>query len=77
MRSTCAIFGKSVFFPALIPLFAIWSLWVTYFTQPPDTVSGYQHLLGFVTEQLFLFKCFFVTESFAFSYRLCILVTSC
>ena len=61
MRSTCAIFSKSVFFPALIPLFAIWGLWVTYFTQPPETVSGYKHLHGFV---MFVWVLMLVIQSF-------------
>ncbi len=47
MSFTRAIFSKSVFFLALIPLFAIWGFWVTYFTRPPETLSGYDHLHGF------------------------------
>jgi hypothetical protein len=47
MSFTRAIFNKSVFFLALIPLFAIWGFWVTYFTRPPETLSAYDHLHGF------------------------------
>lgn len=47
MSFTRAIFSKSVFFLALIPLFAIWGFWVTYFTRPPETLSVYDHLHGF------------------------------
>jgi len=43
---TKAIFGKSVFLLALIPLFAIWGFWVTYFTRPSGTVSVFEHLHG-------------------------------
>jgi hypothetical protein len=43
---TKAIFSKSVFLLALIPLFAIWGFWVTYFTRPSGTVSFHEHLHG-------------------------------
>ena len=46
MTFTKAIFSKSVFFLALIPLVAIWGFWVTYFTRPQGTVSWHEHLLG-------------------------------
>ena len=41
-----SIFRNSVFFLILIPLFAIWGFWVTYFTRPPETVSAYETLHG-------------------------------
>ena len=47
MNFTRSIFRNSVFFLALIPLFAIWGFWVTYFTRPPETLSGYDHLHGY------------------------------
>jgi hypothetical protein len=43
---TKAIFNKSVFWLALIPLFAVWGFWVTYFTRPAGTVSILEHLHG-------------------------------
>ena len=47
MNFTQSIFRKSIFFMALIPVFALWGFWVTYFTRPPETLSGYDHLHGF------------------------------
>lgn len=46
MSLTSAIFRNSVFFFLLIPLFAIWGFWVTYFTRPPETLSAYDHVHG-------------------------------
>ncbi len=46
MSFTKAIFSKSVFLLALIPLFAVWGFWVTYFARPQETVSVFEHLHG-------------------------------
>ena len=46
MSFTKSLFNKSVFFLALVPLFAVWGFWVTYFTRPQETVSAYEHLHG-------------------------------
>ena len=41
-----SIFRNSVFFPILIPLFAVWGFWVTYFTRPPGTYNIWEHIHG-------------------------------
>lgn len=46
MNLASAIFRKSVFFFALIPLFAAWGFWVTYFTRPADTLTAFDHVHG-------------------------------
>lgn len=46
MSFTRTLFDRSVFFLALIPLFALWGFWVTYFTRPPGTIAVYEHLHG-------------------------------
>ncbi len=46
MNLTQAIFRNSVFFLTLIPLFAIWGFWVTYFTRPPETLAPLDHIHG-------------------------------
>jgi hypothetical protein len=46
MSLTQSIFRNSVFFFALIPLFAVWGFWVTYFTRPPETLSLLDHIHG-------------------------------
>ena len=46
MTLTRSIFKQSAFFLALIPLFAVWGFWVTYFTRPAGTVSVHEHLHG-------------------------------
>jgi len=46
MGFTRSIFSNSVFFLALIPLFAVWGFWVTYFTRPAGTIALYEHLHG-------------------------------
>ncbi len=46
MSLTQAIFRKSVFFFALIPLFAVWGFWVTYFTRPTETLTPFHHIHG-------------------------------
>jgi hypothetical protein len=61
MSFTRAIFSKSVFFLALIPLFAIWGFCVTYFTRPPETLSRYDHLHGFA---MFAWVLMLVMQSF-------------
>ncbi len=47
MSLTRALFKHSVFFLLLIPLFAIWGFWVTYFARPSGTVHFLEHLHGF------------------------------
>ena len=46
MSFTRSIFNNSVFFLALIPLFAVWGFWVTYFTRPEGTIALHEHLHG-------------------------------
>ena len=46
MSFTRSIFNNSVFFLALIPLFAVWGFWVTYFTRPAGTIAVHEHLHG-------------------------------
>lgn len=46
MALTPAIFRYSVFFFALIPLFAVWGFWVTYFTRPVETLVRLDHVHG-------------------------------
>jgi len=46
MSLTNAIFRNSVFVFVLIPLFAIWGFWVTYFVRPPEQLSAYDHIHG-------------------------------
>ncbi|MHC5074793.1 MAG: hypothetical protein ACYTFE_08205 [Planctomycetota bacterium] len=46
MNATAAIFRYSVFFFVLVPLFAIWGFWVTYFTRPAGTYHLYEHFHG-------------------------------
>jgi hypothetical protein len=46
MSVTNAIFRNSVFFFVLIPLFAVWGFWVTYFARPSETVHSYEHIHG-------------------------------
>lgn len=61
MSFTKAIFGKSVFFLGLIPLFAIWGFWATYFTRPPETLSVYDHFHGYA---MFAWVLMLVAQSF-------------
>ncbi len=61
MNFTREIFSKSVFFLALIPLFAVWGFWVTYFTRPPETVALYEHLHGFA---MFAWVAMLILQSF-------------
>lgn len=46
MNFTQSIFRNSMFFFIAIPLFAVWGFWVTYFTRPAETLSGWDHLHG-------------------------------
>ena len=46
MSFTRSIFNNSVFFLALIPLFAVWGFWVTYFTRPAGSIAIHEHLHG-------------------------------
>ena len=46
MSLTNAIFRNSVFFFALIPLFAIWGFWFTYFVRPSEELGPYDHIHG-------------------------------
>lgn len=42
-----SIFRNSVFFLVLIPLFAVWGFWVTYFTRPAGSYYYWEHIHGF------------------------------
>jgi hypothetical protein len=46
MNLTNAIFRNSVFYFSLIPVFAVWGFWVTYFTRPSETLAPYDHIHG-------------------------------
>lgn len=46
MNVTQAIFRRSVFFLALIPLFAAWGFWTTYIVRPAAELSPYDHAHG-------------------------------
>jgi hypothetical protein len=46
MSLTRQLYHNSVFFLALIPLFAIWGFWVTYLIRPAETLTGWDHLHG-------------------------------
>jgi len=46
MSFSQSIFRNSVFFLVLIPLFAVWGFWVTYFTRPPGTYNIWEHVHG-------------------------------
>ena len=46
MNLTTAIYRNSVYFFALIPLFALWGFWVTYVTRPPETLAVVDHVHG-------------------------------
>jgi len=61
MSFTRAIFSKSVFFLALIPIFAVWGFWVTYFTRPPETLAIWDHLHGY---GMFAWVLLLVLQSF-------------
>lgn len=47
MNFSRSIFRNSFFFLIVIPVFAIWGFWVTYFTRAQETLSVYDHLHGF------------------------------
>jgi hypothetical protein len=46
MTATAAIFRNSVFFLILVPLFAVWGFWVTYFARPAGSYHAYEHFHG-------------------------------
>jgi hypothetical protein len=46
MNFTQSLFRNSFFFLLLIPVFAVWGFWVTYFTRPAGSVSFLEHLHG-------------------------------
>jgi hypothetical protein len=46
MNLTTAIFRKSVFVFAMIPIFAVWGFWQTYFVAIVRPLSGYDHFHG-------------------------------
>jgi len=56
-----SIFRNSVFFLALIPLFAVWGFWVTYFTRPPGTYNAWEHIHGVA---MFAWAIMLVSQSF-------------
>jgi hypothetical protein len=61
MSFTRSIFSNSVLFLALIPLFALWGFWVTYFTRPAGTIAMYEHLHGVA---MFAWLLLLVSQSF-------------
>ncbi len=56
-----SIFRNSVFFLTLIPAFAVWGFWVTYFTRPPESYYYWEHIHGFA---LFGWCFLLVAQSF-------------
>ena len=56
-----SIFRNSTFFLALIPLFAVWGFWVTYFTRPPGTYNIWEHVHGVA---MFTWCIMLVSQSF-------------
>lgn len=46
MHVTNAIFRNSAFFFILIPVFAVWGFWLTYFARPSGEVHPYEHIHG-------------------------------
>lgn len=46
MSFSQAIFRNSVFFLVLIPIFAVWGFWVTYFTRPAGSYYFWEHIHG-------------------------------
>ena len=56
-----SIFRNSVFFLILIPLFAVWGFWVTYFTRPPGTYNIWEHVHGVA---MFAWCIMLVSQSF-------------
>jgi hypothetical protein len=61
MSFTRSIFNNSVYFLALVPLFALWGFWVTYFTRPAGTIAIYEHLHGVA---MFAWLLLLVLQSF-------------
>jgi hypothetical protein len=56
-----SIFRNSVFFLLLIPFFAVWGFWVTYFTRPPGSFNAWEHIHGF---SMFGWCALLVAQSF-------------
>ena len=56
-----SIFRNSVFFLILIPLFAVWGFWATYFTRPPGTYNIWEHIHGVA---MFAWCIMLVSQSF-------------
>lgn len=56
-----SIFRNSFFFLVLIPLFAVWGFWVTYFTRPAGTYNTWEHVHGLA---MFAWCILLVTQSF-------------
>ena len=56
-----SIFRNSFFYLLLIPLFAVWGFWVTYFTRPPGTYNIWEHVHGFA---MFAWCIMLVVQSF-------------
>ena len=61
MSFTKSLFSNSVFFLALIPLFALWGFWVTYFTRPSGSITLFEHLHGVA---MFAWVLMLVLQSF-------------
>jgi len=56
-----SIFRNSVFFLVLIPLFAVWGFWVTYFTRPTGSYNIWEHVHGMA---MFAWCIMLVVQSF-------------
>ena len=56
-----SIFRNSVFFLVLIPIFAVWGFWVTYFTRPPGSYNIWEHVHGLA---MFAWCVMLVAQSF-------------
>jgi len=66
MSFTKSLFSNSVFFLALVPLFALWGFWVTYFTRPAGTIAVLEHLHGvamFAWLVLLVFQSYLIRTS--------------
>jgi uncharacterized membrane protein len=61
MNFSQSIFRKSVYFLTLIPLFAVWGFWVTYFTRPPGSYNTWEHVHGIA---MFAWCIMLVAQSF-------------
>ncbi|HKJ16398.1 MAG TPA: hypothetical protein VJ984_03495 [Xanthomonadales bacterium] len=56
-----SIFRNSVYFLVLIPIFAVWGFWVTYFTRPPGSYNIWEHVHGLA---MFAWCIMLVAQSF-------------